>query len=84
MGGRSNLTSQADIQLSGLGIQPEHCIVLIEDGGLVMEPFPGSRCYVNGSQVTERTPLEHGDRILWGNHHFFRVNCPKPVCEYFL
>jgi kinesin family protein 13 len=68
---------EQDIQLSGLGIHPEHCVVTIEDGGLFMEPLSNARSYVNGLPVTERIPLHHGDRIMWGNHHFFRVNCPK-------
>ena len=29
--------------------------------------------------VTERTELRHGDRILWGNNHFFRINCPHHI-----
>ncbi|PNF28377.1 hypothetical protein B7P43_G17067 [Cryptotermes secundus] len=76
VGGREAPMEQ-DIQLSGLGIQPEHCVVTIEDGGLFMEPLSNARSYVNGLPVTERIPLHHGDRIMWGNHHFFRVNCPK-------
>lgn len=82
IGGRSNgspaaTSKQPDIQLLGLGIQPEHCLITIEDGELYMEPIENARCYVNGSVVTDKTSLHHGDRILWGNHHFFRVNCPK-------
>lgn len=69
----------ADIQLSGLGIQPEHCVITIEDGALFIEPLANAKSFINGSQVTERTTLQHGDRIVWGNHHFFRVNCPKPI-----
>ncbi|GAB0091220.1 Glycerol-3-phosphate dehydrogenase [Sergentomyia squamirostris] len=76
VGGR-NLTQQPDIQLMGLGIQPEHCTITIEDGGLFMEPINNARCFVNGVPVVDKTPLHNGDRILWGNHHFFRVNCPK-------
>ncbi|XP_049855904.1 kinesin-like protein KIF13A isoform X3 [Schistocerca gregaria] len=76
VGGR-DAPSEQDIQLSGLGIQPEHCVITIEDGGLFMEPINNARSYVNGYPITEKTPLHHGDRILWGNHHFFRVNCPK-------
>nr|CAD7590077.1 unnamed protein product [Timema genevievae] len=75
--GAKGATSEQDIQLSGLGIQPEHCVITIKDGGLFMEPLTNARSYVNGQPVTERTFLHHGDRILWGNHHFFRVNCPK-------
>uniref|UniRef100_A0AAG5DCD4 Kinesin motor domain-containing protein n=1 Tax=Anopheles atroparvus TaxID=41427 RepID=A0AAG5DCD4_ANOAO len=82
IGGRSNgppapTSKQPDIQLLGLGIQPEHCLITIEDGELYMEPIENARCCVNGSVVTDKTALHHGDRILWGNHHFFRVNCPK-------
>ncbi|XP_046734684.1 kinesin-like protein KIF13A isoform X3 [Diprion similis] len=76
VGGRSAATPQ-DIQLHGLGIQPEHCVITIEESGLHMTPLTGARCFINGSQVTDRTPLHHGDRIVWGNHHFFRVNCPR-------
>ena len=38
--------------------------------------FLYSRTCVNGQVVTERTQLLHGDRILLGNNHFFRLNCP--------
>nr|NP_788356.2 kinesin heavy chain 73, isoform C [Drosophila melanogaster]AAF58129.2 kinesin heavy chain 73, isoform C [Drosophila melanogaster] len=77
IGGRTISGQQPDIQLSGLGIQPEHCVITIEDSGLYMEPVQGARCFVNGSAAVEKTPLQNGDRILWGNHHFFRVNSPK-------
>ncbi|XP_031784045.1 kinesin-like protein KIF13A isoform X11 [Nasonia vitripennis] len=76
VGGRSSKIEQ-DIQLHGLGILPEHCVITIEAHELYMTPLPGSRCFVNGFQVNEKTLLEHGDRIVWGNHHFFRVNCPR-------
>lgn len=76
MGGRSAKTEQ-DIQLHGLGILPEHCVITIEESGLYMTPLNGARCFVNGTQVVSKTPLLHGDRIVWGNHHFFRVNCPR-------
>ncbi|XP_063616428.1 kinesin-like protein KIF13A [Cydia splendana] len=69
--------SSADIQLSGLGIQPHHCQLILEGGGLNMEPVGAARCFVNGTPVVSRVRLGHADRILWGNHHFFRVNCPK-------
>ncbi|XP_052740010.1 kinesin-like protein KIF13A [Bicyclus anynana] len=69
--------SEADIQLSGLGIQPQHCLLLVEGGSLHMESVGGARCFVNGTPVVSRVRLGHADRILWGNHHFFRVNCPK-------
>lgn len=86
VGARStNSGQEPDIQLSGLGIQPEHCIITIEDNGLFLEPLANARSCVNGSQVNQKTQLRHGDRIVWGNHHYFRVNCPRSICEsYFI
>lgn len=70
---------EPDIQLCGLGIQPQHCVITIEDNGLFLEPYPNARSCVNGAQVFEKTPLKNGDRIVWGNHHYFRINCPRPI-----
>ena len=35
------------------------------------------RTCVNGSVIREKRRVKHGDRILWGNNHFFRLNCPR-------
>ncbi|XP_053323015.1 kinesin-like protein KIF13A isoform X1 [Spea bombifrons] len=70
-------TSQ-DIQLFGIGIQPEHCVIdVASDGEISLTPKENARTCVNGGLVCSRTPLWHGDRILWGNNHFFRLNVPK-------
>ncbi|KAJ8950329.1 hypothetical protein NQ318_021189 [Aromia moschata] len=80
VGARSNGSGkEPDIQLSGLGIQPEHCIITIKESGLFLEPLANARSCVNGSQVFQKTQLRHGDRIVWGNHHYFRVNCPRSI-----
>ncbi|XP_064103663.1 kinesin-like protein KIF13A isoform X4 [Macrobrachium nipponense] len=68
-----------DIQLSGVGIETHHSVLVIENSDLFLETYPNSRTCVNGSQVTEKLQLRHGDRILWGFNYFFRVNCPKPT-----
>ncbi|KAL5286205.1 KIF13B family protein [Megaselia abdita] len=77
VGGQSINGQQPDIMLSGLGIQPEHCTITVEGGDLYMAPIQSARCFLNGVPVIEKVALHHGDRILWGNHHFFRVNCPR-------
>ncbi|XP_017663992.1 PREDICTED: kinesin-like protein KIF13A isoform X2 [Lepidothrix coronata] len=70
-------TSQ-DIQLFGIGIQPEHCEIDIAlDGEVTLTPKENARSCVNGALVCSVTQLWHGDRILWGNNHFFRINLPK-------
>ncbi|XP_022249018.1 kinesin-like protein KIF13A isoform X2 [Limulus polyphemus] len=76
--GRPDAPLEQDIQLSGLGIMPEHCVITVEENQEVfINPLEGARTCVNGSVITENTQLRHGDRVLWGNNHFFRVNCPK-------
>uniref|UniRef100_A0A668A8M0 Kinesin family member 13A n=1 Tax=Myripristis murdjan TaxID=586833 RepID=A0A668A8M0_9TELE len=70
-------TSQ-DIQLFGIGIQPEHCVLeLCPDGDVTLMPMENARTCVNGTMIDCLVHLWHGDRILWGNNHFFRINLPK-------
>ncbi|XP_041101702.1 kinesin-like protein KIF13A isoform X2 [Polyodon spathula] len=70
-------TSQ-DIQLFGIGIQLEHCILEIAaDGDVALTPIENARTCVNGTVIYSLAHLWHGDRILWGNNHFFRINLPK-------
>ena len=75
--GKEEADVHPDIQLCGLGIQAQHCLLLIENGQLLMEPVGSAPCFLNGSPVISRVLLRHGDRLLWGNNHFFRVNCPR-------
>ncbi|XP_051575077.1 kinesin-like protein KIF13A isoform X1 [Myxocyprinus asiaticus] len=70
-------TSQ-DIQLFGIGIQSEHCVLEIaSDGDVTLSPIENARTCVNGTMIYSSVHLWHGDRILWGNNHFFRINLPK-------
>uniref|UniRef100_A0A8C0QZV0 Kinesin family member 13B n=1 Tax=Canis lupus dingo TaxID=286419 RepID=A0A8C0QZV0_CANLU len=67
-----------DIQLCGMGILPEHCIIdITAEGQVMLTPQKNTRTFVNGSSVSSPIQLHHGDRILWGNNHFFRLNLPK-------
>lgn len=67
-----------DIQLCGMGIQAEHCIIdITSEQAVILTPNRNARTCVNGSPVTTALQLHHGDRILWGNNHFFRINLPK-------
>ncbi|KAG5271532.1 hypothetical protein AALO_G00181060 [Alosa alosa] len=70
-------TSQ-DIQLFGIGIQPQHCCLdVTQDGSVTLSPTDNARTCVNGTLIHTPVQLWHGDRILWGNNHFFRINLPK-------
>ncbi|KAJ8271049.1 hypothetical protein GJAV_G00122190 [Gymnothorax javanicus] len=67
-----------DIQLCGMGIQPEHGVIDISAEGIVtLTPHRNCRTCVNGAPITSPVQLHHGDRIFWGNNHFFRINLPK-------
>ncbi|XP_060722287.1 kinesin-like protein KIF13B isoform X2 [Tachysurus vachellii] len=68
-----------DIQLCGMAIQPQHCVIdITPDSRVIITPKRNARTYVNGSAISTPTQLHHGDRILWGNNHFFRISLPKP------
>ncbi|XP_077941015.1 kinesin-like protein KIF13B isoform X4 [Gasterosteus aculeatus] len=67
-----------DIQLCGMGIQAEHCVIdITADCAVILSPYRNARTCVNGSPVSSALQLHHGDRIFWGNNHFFRINLPK-------
>uniref|UniRef100_A0AAZ3SP93 Kinesin family member 13Bb n=1 Tax=Oncorhynchus tshawytscha TaxID=74940 RepID=A0AAZ3SP93_ONCTS len=71
-----------DIQLCGMAIHPEHCVINITaETGVVLTPHRTARTCVNGSSVTNPVQLHHGDRILWGNNHFFRINLPRHLAH---
>ncbi|XP_029281093.1 kinesin-like protein KIF13B isoform X2 [Cottoperca gobio] len=75
---RVGSANSQDIQLCGMAIQAEHCVIdITEHNGVVLSPHPNARTCVNGAAVTSPVQLHHGDRILWGNNHFFRINLPR-------
>ncbi len=41
--GKSDAPTEQDIQLSGLGIMPEHCIIDIESAEVYVSPLEGAR-----------------------------------------
>ncbi|XP_023809427.1 kinesin-like protein KIF13B isoform X1 [Oryzias latipes] len=67
-----------DIQLCGMGIQAEHCVIdITAEGTVFLTPHRNARTCVNGSPASSALQLHHGDRIFWGNNHFFRINLAK-------
>ncbi|XP_051909018.1 kinesin-like protein KIF13B isoform X1 [Hippocampus zosterae] len=75
---RVGSSKSQDIQLCGMAIQAEHCIIdVTQNDGVVLTPHRNARTWVNGTAVAGPVHLHHGDRILWGNNHFFRINLPK-------
>lgn len=73
------------MQLSGALVLPQHCVLHCEFVGdthrVTMTRFADALIYVNGHECKagegEPQELHNSDRLIIGNHHFFRVNLPK-------
>ena len=80
-------SDDADVQLSGALVLPEHCVLHCvqenEEYKLQMTVKDQAMVYVNGHEIEAQTTrdLVHSDRLVIGNHHFFRISLPKPKYE---
>ncbi|VDM97845.1 unnamed protein product [Thelazia callipaeda] len=84
--GGTGLDQKVDFVLQGLGVQQRHALLeIVEENGqqrLFIERIDEkARICVNGRLILERTRLRNGYRLLIGNNHFFRVNCPKETID---
>ncbi len=102
--GRPDASIKQDIELIGVGISPEHCVIEVKTPNqIVLTPLNKSkferkkkifenkklnffyfyRTYVNGQLIDNERQLRHGDRILLGCSHFFRLNFPGDKSKFF-
>ncbi|XP_077013462.1 kinesin-like protein KIF14 isoform X2 [Tamandua tetradactyla] len=86
--GKYKPNSSHDIQLSGVLIADDHCVIKNFDGTVSIIPVGEAKTYVNGTHILEPTVLHHGDRVILGGDHYFRFNHPvevqkgkKPSCR---
>ncbi|XP_053104377.1 kinesin-like protein KIF14 isoform X2 [Hemicordylus capensis] len=77
--GKCKPNSHHDIQLSGVLIADDHCLIKHIDGAVSIIPLGEARTYVNGKCISDPTLLHHGDRIVLGGDHYFRFNHPVEV-----
>ncbi|XP_070602494.1 kinesin-like protein KIF14 isoform X2 [Erythrolamprus reginae] len=77
--GKCKPNSRHDIQLSGILIADDHCIIRHKDGIVSILPVGEAKTYVNGECISGSTLLQHGDRIILGGDHYFRFNHPDEV-----
>ncbi|XP_068930613.1 kinesin-like protein KIF14 isoform X2 [Petaurus breviceps papuanus] len=77
--GKYKPNSGHDIQLSGVLIADDHCIIENFDGTVSIIPLGDAKTYVNGKHISESTILHHGDRVILGGDHYFRFNHPVEV-----
>uniref|UniRef100_A0ABM5G927 Kinesin-like protein KIF14 isoform X1 n=1 Tax=Pogona vitticeps TaxID=103695 RepID=A0ABM5G927_9SAUR len=77
--GRCKGNSHHDIQLSGILIADDHCIIKHTGGAVSVIPLGEAKTYVNGKCISGPTFLHHGDRVILGGDHYFRFNHPGEV-----
>ncbi|XP_025974750.2 kinesin-like protein KIF14 isoform X2 [Dromaius novaehollandiae] len=77
--GKHTPNSGHDIQLSGVLIAADHCVIKNIDGKVSIFPLREAKTYVNGKHILDPTVLHHGDRVILGGDHYFRFNHPVEV-----
>ncbi|NWW07068.1 KIF14 protein, partial [Oreocharis arfaki] len=77
--GRCTPNSKHDIQLSGVLIADDHCVIKNTAGKVSIIPLKEAKTYVNGKCILDPTVLHHGDRVILGGDHYFRFNHPAEV-----
>jgi kinesin family member 16B len=70
-----------DIVLSGSGINPEHCRVVLENDNAMIYPIVGAQCWLNANLIDQPMPISQGDIILLGRTNMFRYNNPKEMIK---
>lgn len=77
----ANPNSLPDIMLDGPLVALQHCTIEHERAGKLYVS-PGSEdfeTYVNGELLLQRRQLFHGDRLVIGGSHYFRIS--NPFCS---
>ncbi|XP_057325623.1 kinesin-like protein KIF14 [Microplitis mediator] len=62
-----------DIVLDGPLVAPFHCTIENNKGILSLMPESNGDTYVNGQLVCDKVCLKHGDRLVIGGNHYFKV-----------
>uniref|UniRef100_A0ABD2W0C7 Kinesin motor domain-containing protein n=1 Tax=Trichogramma kaykai TaxID=54128 RepID=A0ABD2W0C7_9HYME len=68
---------QLDIVLDGPLVKQLHCTIENKHGKLTFYPEKDGDNYVNGELVKGRVRLKHGDRLVIGGNHYFKVSNPE-------
>ncbi|XP_075164905.1 kinesin-like protein 98A isoform X2 [Haematobia irritans] len=70
-----------DIELTGDGIRPQHCTIILKDGICTLHPSPLAQCWLNAHLIDEPTNISQGDIILLGRTNIFRFNNPTEAAR---
>lgn len=79
--GNEEASTQQDIVLPGMGICPEHCRIVIENGSAMIHPNDGAQCWLNANLIDMPTSISQGDILLLGRTNMFRYNNPAEAAR---
>eukprot|EP00730_Choanoeca_flexa_P005630 TRINITY_DN11987_c0_g1_i1.p1 TRINITY_DN11987_c0_g1~~TRINITY_DN11987_c0_g1_i1.p1 ORF type:complete len:1495 (+),score=462.43 TRINITY_DN11987_c0_g1_i1:149-4633(+) len=75
---------ECDVQLSGTLVLPKHCVLTskpAQEGeyAVTITTEEDATVFVNGHELEpgSTVPIEHSDRLIIANNHFFRLNIPS-------
>ncbi|OXU22796.1 hypothetical protein TSAR_005749 [Trichomalopsis sarcophagae] len=78
--GTEDAATTQDIVLTGVDVEPEHCVVELEGGTATLHPL-SPHCWINTAQVDKPTRLSQGCIILLGRNNMFRYNDPVEAAK---
>ncbi|KAF9809774.1 hypothetical protein SFRURICE_000255, partial [Spodoptera frugiperda] len=79
--GSAELVPTPDIVLSGAGVLPLHCRVLLSAGTATLQPAPGAQCWLNTVLIDKPAKLSQGCILLLGRTNMFRYNDPAEAAK---
>ncbi|XP_076638650.1 kinesin-like protein 98A isoform X1 [Colletes latitarsis] len=78
--GTEEAPTTQDIVLTGVDVEPEHCVVELDSGVATLHPL-SNHCWINTAQVDKPTRLSQGCIILLGRNNMFRYNDPAEAAK---
>uniref|UniRef100_A0A1Q3FCA8 Putative kinesin-like protein n=1 Tax=Culex tarsalis TaxID=7177 RepID=A0A1Q3FCA8_CULTA len=79
--GTADASHPQDIVLNGIGIHPEHCRIVLDNGNATIYPQPSATCLLNASIIEAPTAISQGDILLLGRTNMFRYNNPAEAAK---
>ncbi|XP_050341543.1 kinesin-like protein Klp98A [Bactrocera neohumeralis] len=79
--GTDDSETPQDIELIGDGICAQHCRIVLQEGIVILHPYPGAQCWLNAHLIDEPTHISQGDIILLGRTNIFRFNNPAEAAK---
>ncbi|XP_013170474.1 PREDICTED: kinesin-like protein KIF16B [Papilio xuthus] len=79
--GSEELSPTPDIVLSGAGVLPLHCRVVLREGVATLLPAPGAQCWLNTVLLDGPAKLSQGCILLLGRTNMFRYNDPAEAAK---